>query len=204
MKTPSSAAFPLMIIFIFTLSFNLRQLSVTAAAITDVQTDFISTRCGDATILYQSLCKSSLSPFASTVKQDLGILARVAIDVSRNQTEPVLDLVKSLFGVSNATVVAALKNCFSHLETSVGKMRSSVETMQQLNGSGSAAPSSSLEDVKLWMKAALDEENLCDRAFDQVGDMSLKGKVLGKLLLAKQLTSNAGALLLQFAPKIGA
>ncbi|CAH9114551.1 unnamed protein product [Cuscuta europaea] len=208
MKTSSSAAFPLMIICFFTLAFNSRQLSATAAATTTDETEFISATCIKASAPYQSLCKSSLSPFASTVKKDLGILARLAIDVNRNQTDLVLSTVTTLIssftagGSKNLTIKGALENCSTHLESSVVKMRSSIETMQQLNGSRSATPppagghkALTLEDVKGWMNAALDEEKLCDRAFDQVGDMSLKGNVLGKLLLAKQFTSNAVALI---------
>ena len=73
----------------------------------------------------------------------------------------------------------------------------------------SAAESSSAEavrfqlsNVQTWMSAALTNEDTCTDGFEDVGECPVKDEVFDKVVIVKEYTSNALALVNSFAASV--
>ncbi|KAK4261761.1 hypothetical protein QN277_004717 [Acacia crassicarpa] len=165
--------------------------------------DFIRTSCG--TTLYPDICYSSLSRYANAVQQNPGQLARVAISVSLSKAHRMASYISNLTRgadyEANSRATSALHDCFSNVGDAVDEIRGSLKQMRQIGAAGSGEESFrfQMSNVQTWMSAALTDEETCTDGFDDVPDNPMKADVCDKVTDLKKFTSNALALVNNYA-----
>ncbi|XP_054810281.1 21 kDa protein-like [Prosopis cineraria] len=166
-------------------------------------TDFIRTSCGIT--LYPDICYSSLSRYANAVQQNPGQLARVAIAVSLSKAHRMASYISNLTReadyAANSRAASALHDCFSNVGDAVDEIRGSLKQMRQIGAAGSGEESFKFQmsNVQTWMSAALTDEETCTDGFEDVPDSPVKADVCGKVTGLKKFTSNALALVNNYA-----
>ncbi|KAI4357598.1 hypothetical protein L6164_001536 [Bauhinia variegata] len=165
--------------------------------------DYIRTSCN--TTLYPDICFSSLSPFANAIQQNPGKLARVAITVSLSRAHEMASYVNNLtreaeYG-ANSRASSALHDCFSNLDDAVHEIRGSLKQMRQIGAAGSGGESFrfQMSNVQTWMSAALTDEETCTDGFEDVPEDPVKSDVCDRVTGVKKFTSNALALVNNYA-----
>ncbi|KAI9082178.1 hypothetical protein K1719_035918 [Acacia pycnantha] len=165
--------------------------------------DFIRTSCG--TTLYPDICYSSLSRYANAVQQNPGQLARVAISLSLSKAHRMASYISNLTRdadyEANSRATSALHDCFSNIGDAVDEIRGSLKQMRQIGAAGSGEESFrfQMSNVQTWMSAALTDEETCTDGFEDVTDNPVKADVCDKVTDLKKFTSNALALVNNYA-----
>ncbi|KAJ4710026.1 21 kDa protein-like [Melia azedarach] len=164
-------------------------------------TDFIRTGCNST--LYPDLCYSSLSGYASTIRQDPAQLALVAISVTlsnaRRMTTYVSNLSRQADYEADTRAAAALHDCFSNFGDAVEEINGSLKQMRQLKSSSRSSFRFQMSNVQTWMSAALTDEDTCTDGFEDVSDGPMKKDICDRVEYVKKLTSNALALVNRYA-----
>ncbi|CAN8266896.1 unnamed protein product [Cochlearia groenlandica] len=173
--------------------------------------DFIRTSC-NAT-LYPDVCFTSLSGYATSVKDSPARLAKIAIGVSLSRAK---STAAYLFKLSRAAAIAkfsggkqtaAIRDCVSNVEDAVEEMRGSLRQLRDMNGGVAATRRSEekfrfqMSNVQTWMSAALTDEDTCTDGFESIDEAEgmIKSRVCEKVEEIKRLTSNALALVNTYA-----
>ncbi|KAH6755691.1 Plant invertase/pectin methylesterase inhibitor superfamily protein [Perilla frutescens var. hirtella] len=161
-------------------------------------TEFIKTSCSATT--YPTLCYSSLSSHASAIKQNPKLLASAALTVSlKTAVSTSADMVKlSHTAGMMPREVSAMQDCVEELSDTVDQLRNSMAEMKQLKGGSNFALL--INDVQTWVSAALTDEDTCMDGFDgKFMNGGVKTAVRGNILNVAHLTSNALALINNYA-----
>ncbi|XP_038701708.1 21 kDa protein-like [Tripterygium wilfordii] len=166
--------------------------------------EYIRTSCGST--LYPEVCYTSLSRYSSAVKSNPARLARLAIAVSLSHARRMASYISNLtreadFG-TNTRASSALHDCFSNLGDAVEEIRGSLKQMRQIGAAGASGFMFQMSNVQTWMSAALTDEETCTDGFEDVpvGD-KMKKEVCDKVIDVKKFTSNALALVNNYASK---
>ncbi|XP_038697287.1 21 kDa protein-like [Tripterygium wilfordii] len=193
--------------FIFPLLLLLNLHSIGAVVSADPTTEssdseYIRTSCGST--LYPDVCYTSLSRYASAVQSDPGRLARVAIAVNLSNARKMASYLSNLTreGGTNTGAASALHDCVSNLGDAVDEIEDSLKQMRDIGAGGASDFRFKISNVQTWMSAALTDEETCTDGFEDVpeGD-KIKEKVLEGVGDVKKLTSNAVALVNNYASK---
>ncbi|KAL4574886.1 hypothetical protein LXL04_021726 [Taraxacum kok-saghyz] len=123
---------------------------------------------------YPTLCFNSLSSQAGAIQTSPKLLAQTALSV------------------------AAMKDCIDLLSDSVYELKKSLQEMSQ---PGSKDPRMVMSDIQTWVSSSLTDEDTCSEGFRS--DPKMKSVVRGKIVNVAHLTSNALALINNYASQHG-
>ncbi|KAE8022403.1 hypothetical protein FH972_008205 [Carpinus fangiana] len=171
--------------------------SLVAMASWPLSTEFIKTSCRST--IYPRLCFSSLSVHANLIQTSPRILASTALNVTlksvRSTCSVMVELSKSR-GMSHREL-GAMKDCVEVLGDAVDQLQRSIGEMGKLKGSNFQM---FMSDIQTWVSAALTNEDTCTEGFaGNAMNGKVKTIVRGRIVNVAQLTSNALALVNQFA-----
>ncbi|KAI3431238.1 Endoglucanase [Psidium guajava] len=170
--------------------------------------DFIRASCGGT--LYPDVCCSSLSPYAGSVRQSPGQLARAAIAVSLASAQKMAAYLADLSRrhaadprAERRAASAALGDCLANMGDAVGEMRGSLKQMRRLADVDASQEGFRLQmsNVQTWMSAALTDEDTCTDGFEDVPEGEVKSAVCDRAGEVKKVTSNALALVNSYVNK---
>ncbi|KAL2485009.1 Plant invertase/pectin methylesterase inhibitor superfamily protein [Abeliophyllum distichum] len=164
-----------------------------AAATTANATDFIRECC--KTTLYCELCYNSLAGYSTSVQKNPVRLTSIAVNVSLTRAKR---MEAYFFNISRQVelhaadprAASALLDCCTLFDDAVHLIRDSLKQMGRLKGSGEALRFQ-ISNIQTWMSAALTNEDTCTDGFDDVPEGTMKTDVCDKVVIAKQMTSNA-------------
>ncbi|XP_021733127.1 pectinesterase inhibitor 10-like [Chenopodium quinoa] len=170
--------------------------------------DFIRSSCN--TTLYPDVCYTSLSRYANAVRLDPAQLARISIGLTlgraRHASAFFTNTTQRADYGPDPRATSALRDCSSTFGDAVDQIHKSLKEMSQV---ASAVESSSAEavrfqlsNVQTWMSAALTNEDTCTDGFEDVGECPVKDEVFDKVVIVKEYTSNALALVNSFAASV--
>ncbi|XP_044478280.1 pectinesterase inhibitor 7-like [Mangifera indica] len=167
--------------------------------------DFIRSSCKCTS--YPDLCYASLKAYSSSIHEDPVELACVAIGVSLKKVKKMSSYLANLSRKgdihSDPRASSALQDCVSLFGDVVDEIQDSLKQMHDLGSAGSSKERLRflLSNVQTWMSAALTYQETCTDDFDDVADKPLKSDVINKCAYVKKLTSNALALVNDYAEK---
>ncbi|CAI9296910.1 unnamed protein product [Lactuca saligna] len=167
-------------------------------------TDFIRSSC--KTTLYPDTCFTSLSCYSGTIHHDSGRLAKVAIHVALYNATDMGNYVSNLSLHSdyrNTKETAAIHDCSSLFQDAVDEIKDSFNEMKRLGWTGESVKFQ-LSNVQTWMSAALTNEETCTDGFQEVADDDIKADVCSRVVAVKEVTSNALALVNDYADNVAA
>ncbi|KAJ6876114.1 21 kDa protein-like [Populus alba x Populus x berolinensis] len=159
--------------------------------------EFIRTSC--STTIYPDLCYTSLSIHSSTIQTSPKLLANAALNVTLSSAKSTSSKMSSLsrsHGLKPREV-SAMKDCVEELSDAVYELKKSIGEMSHAKKSNFRMM---ISDVQTWVSAALTDESTCTDGFE--GDAmngTLKTAVRGRIVQTAQLTSNALALINNYA-----
>lgn len=162
-----------------------------------INTKYIKKSCRVTT--YPRLCYNSLSIYAAKIKNNPGLLAGAALNVSlaaTRETSPIMNRLSKLHGLK-PMVAAAVVDCVEEIGDSVDELRQSVSEMGHAGGSEFELV---MDDIKTWVSAALTDYDTCMDGFagrDTNG--KVKNVVRRHIAKVAHLTSNALALINSYA-----
>ncbi|XP_020208706.1 21 kDa protein [Cajanus cajan] len=162
---------------------------------------FIKSSCSSTQ--YPALCVSSLSVYASSIKQDPHELVQTALSVSLNRTETTKAFVAKCnrFRGLKAREYAALKDCAEEISDSVDRLRRSLKELKLCKGKGEDF-TWHISNVETWVSSALTDESTCGDGFAGKGlNGKIKDSIRAKMVNVAQVTSNALSLINQYAAK---
>ncbi|XP_071732696.1 pectinesterase inhibitor 11-like [Rutidosis leptorrhynchoides] len=180
------------IILIFTSSITF------IAAIEKTSVEFIRSSCSMTT--YPTLCFNSLSTKSGAIQTSPKQLAQTALSVTLDTARSTSSSMVKLAQVHGMThlEVAAMKDCIELLSDSVYELKKSLDEMKQ---PGSKDHRLVMSDIQTWVSSALTDEDTCSEGF--VNDPKMKNVVRGKIVNVAHLTSNALALINNYASTHG-
>ncbi|XP_059452572.1 21 kDa protein-like [Corylus avellana] len=184
-------------LFVTSLLILLATSSSLVAMASPLSTEFIRTSCRSTT--YPGLCFSSLSIHANLIQTSPRILASTALNVTllsvRSTCSAMKELSKSR-GMSHR-VLGAMKDCVEVFGDAVDQLQRSIGQMGKLKGSNFQM---FMSDIQTWVSAVLTNEDTCSEGFaGNAMNGKVKTIVRGRIVKVAQLTSNALALVNQFA-----
>ncbi|XP_010553474.1 PREDICTED: 21 kDa protein [Tarenaya hassleriana] len=170
---------------------------------TDV--DYIKTSCNVA--LYQTLCYSSLYPYASLIASSPDKLAITALNLTLSETKSSRKFVKFIShrrqGSLTPREASSLKDCIEEMSDSVYELKDSISEMKAINYSSFEMV---MSDVQTWVSAALTDEDTCMDGFEEAGGggggearREVKDLVRKRIDRVARITSNALALVNMYA-----
>ncbi|CAI9295752.1 unnamed protein product [Lactuca saligna] len=178
----------LLIILLFTYTIN------SVSALEKTNTEFIRTSCSLTS--YPTLCFNSLSTRSGAIQTSPKLLAQTALSITLDTTRTTsLAMIKlsQVHGMAPQEV-AAMKDCIELLSDAVYELKKSLEEMSQ---PGSKDFRLVMSDIQTWVSSALTDEDTCSEGF--VNDPKMKSVVRGKIVNVAHLTSNALALINNYA-----
>lgn len=178
----------LIMILLFTSFINL------ISALEKTSIEFIRTSCGLTT--YPTLCFNSLSTRADAIQTSPKLLAQTALSVTLDTTTTTSSSIVKLSQVHGMSPleISAMKDCIELLSDSVYELKKSLEEMHR---PGSKDFRLVMSDVQTWVSSAMTDEDTCTEGF--ANDKKMKGVVRGKIVNVVHLTSNALALINNYA-----
>lgn len=157
-----------------------------------------------ATVTYPALCEQSLSPYAKTIQTSPAQLARTALAVSLNRsqsTQAYLNKLKRFKGLKPRER-AAIGDCLEEVSDSLERVSKSIEELKNYDKVKGQEFIWHMSNVQTWVSSALTDENTC---MDGFGGRAMEGKiktsVRGQITNVAHVTSNALALVNNFAKK---
>lgn len=182
----------LLIILLFTYTIN------SISALEKTNTEFIRTSCSLTT--YATLCFNSLSTWSGAIQTSPKLLSQTALSITLDTTRTTsLAMIKlsQVHGMAPQEV-AAMKDCIELLSDAVYELKKSLEEMSQPGSKDFRLVKS---DIQTWVSSALTDEDTCSEGF--VNDPKMKSVVRGKIVNVAHLTSNALALINNYASLSG-
>ncbi|XP_057952783.1 21 kDa protein-like [Malania oleifera] len=166
-------------------------------AVKPTTTEFIRRSCGATT--YPRLCFASLYTHAGLIQTSPMLLADTALTVAFQTAQSAAAAVLRMSGTHGmrASEAAAVRDCVEEVGDSIDELRESLVEMKKLKGSNFEAV---MSDVQTWVSAALTDDDTCTDGFaGKAMDGNVKAAVRGHILNIAHLTSNALALINQYA-----
>ncbi|GFY83274.1 pectin methylesterase inhibitor 1 [Actinidia rufa] len=163
---------------------------------------FIEASCKATT--YPSVCIESLSAYASAIQQSPRQLTQTALTVSLTRAMSVKTFVAKLVKVKGlkAREYQAIKDCFDEMSDSVERIQKSVRELKHIGKAKGKDFLWHMSNVETWVSAALTDENTCLDGFSGKDmDGRIKNSIRARVTNVAQVTSNALALINQFAAK---
>ncbi|KAE9451660.1 hypothetical protein RHGRI_027781 [Rhododendron griersonianum] len=153
---------------------------------------------------YPAVCVQSLSAYASAIQQSPRQLALTALSVSQARAESMRAFVAKLakFKGLKAREYGAIKDCLEEIGDSADRIQKSVQELNAASKSKGKDFLWHMSNVETWVSAALTDENTCLDGFSgRALDGRIKNSVRARVTNVAQVTSNALALVNQFAAK---
>ncbi|KAL8149286.1 21 kDa protein [Apium graveolens] len=163
---------------------------------------FIKTSCTLTT--YPLVCEQSLSAYAKTIQNNPQELASTALQVSLRQTKLAHTFMKRLnkFKGLKARQYAAIHDCLEEVADSLDRVSRSCDEMKNLGRAKGNDFTFRMSNVETWVSAALTDETTCMDGFAGKGlDGKIKESVRAQVVAVARVTSNALALVNNFAAK---
>lgn len=165
-------------------------------------TNFIKSSCRVAT--YPAVCVQSLSVYAKTIRQSPQQLAQTALEVSLTRTKSAQTFMKRLtkFKGLKAIQYAAIRDCLEEVEDSLDRVSKSCQEMKAVGRAKGNDFTWRMSNVETWVSAALTDETTCMDGFaGRAIDDKIKASVRAQIVGVAHVTSNALALVNNFAAK---
>ncbi|KAJ0658147.1 putative pectinesterase [Helianthus annuus] len=163
---------------------------------------FIKSSCATAT--YPALCERSLSPFAKTIQTSPAQLARTALAVSLKQsqtTQAYLNKLKQVKGLKPRER-SAIGDCLEEVSDSLDRVSKSIKELKNCDRVKGQEFIWHMSNVQTWVSSALTDENTCMDGFGgKVMEGRIKSSVRAHITSVAHVTSNALALVNNFAQK---
>lgn len=176
--------------------------SATLTRSSAIATNFVKASCSAAT--YPALCVQSLSLYATSIKQSPRQLVQTALSVSLDRAQSTKTFVYKLtkFKGVKAREMAAIKDCLEEIDDTVERLSQSVQELKKIDQSKGQDLQWHISNVETWVSAALTDENTCVDGFSgKALNGKLKTSIKARIVNVAQVTSNALALINQFASK---
>ncbi|XP_076914203.1 pectinesterase inhibitor 10-like, partial [Bidens hawaiensis] len=156
--------------------------------------EFIRTSCGSTT--YPTLCFNSLSTRANAIQTSPKLLAQTALSITLDMTRTTSSSMVTLSQAHGMAPqqVAAMKDCIELMSDSAYNLKQSLEEMTR---PGSKDSGLVMNDIQTWVSSAMTDEDTCVEGFKD--DPKMKSVVRGKIVNVAHLTSNALALINNYA-----
>lgn len=172
--------------------------SSSAATVTPQSSiEFIRTSCSTTT--YPRLCYTSLSIHSRTIHTSPKLIANAALNVtlsSAKSTSTMMSKLSQSHGLKPKEV-SAMKDCVEELSDAVYELRESIDEMGHAKQSNFEVM---ISDVRTWVSAAMTDESTCSDGFaGNAMNGNLKRAIRGRIMNIAQLTSNALALVNNYA-----
>ncbi|CAL5323022.1 hypothetical protein CsSME_00001500 [Camellia sinensis var. sinensis] len=179
-------------------------LYIAGTAESAASTSFIKASCKATD--YPAVCVESLSAYATSIQQSPRQLAQIALSVSLAKAESMKAFVTKLtkFKGLKAREYQAIKDCLEEVSDSVDRVSKSVRELKYMgNGKGKGKDFLwHMSNVETWVSAALTDDNTCLDGFSgRALDGNVKASIKARVTNVAQVTSNALALVNQFASK---
>ncbi|KAJ4829017.1 hypothetical protein Tsubulata_012905, partial [Turnera subulata] len=185
-------------LFVFiAMSLCINSSSATRSLIPETSTEFIRTSCSTTT--YPRLCYTSLSIHASKIQTSPKLLANAALNETLSSTKSTSSMMLQLSQGHDMKPreVSAMRDCIEELSDAVDELRKSIEQMTSTKGPNFQIM---INDVQTWVSAAMTDESTCSDGFaGSAMNGNLKAAVRGRIVTVAQLTSNALALINNYA-----
>ncbi|KAL8217980.1 hypothetical protein R6Q57_021353, partial [Mikania cordata] len=167
-------------------------LNITAFEKTNIE--FIKKSCGLTT--YPTLCFNSLSTRAAAIQTSPKLLAQTALSMTLDMTRTTSTSMVQLSKVHGMTPleVVAMKDCMELLSDSAYELQKSLDEMTR---PGSKDLGLVMSDIQTWVSSAMTDEDTCIEGFKS--DPKIKSVMRGKIVNVAHLTSNALALINNYA-----
>ncbi|KAK6926377.1 Pectinesterase inhibitor domain [Dillenia turbinata] len=189
----------LVVVSILSLCFPAESAAAPASKTTST-TNFIKASC--KVTRYPAVCVQSLAVYATTIQQSRKELAHTALAVSLARAQSMKQFVTKLtkFRGLKHREYEAIKDCAEEISDTIDRISNSVQELKSM-GTGSGQDFSwHMSNVETWVSAALTDENTCFDGFaGQAMDGRIKNSVRARVINVAQVTSNALALVNQFA-----
>ncbi|MCD9643591.1 hypothetical protein HAX54_031193 [Datura stramonium] len=172
--------------------------SGTAAA----STSFIKSSCKSTT--FPEVCVASLSGYAQAIKNSQEQLVKTALSVSLDRAESTKGFVSKLlkFKGLKPREYAAIKDCVEETNDSVDRLSRSVNELKGMDRSHGKDFQWHMSNVETWVSAAITDENTCTDGFaGRALNGRIKASIRSHIANLAQVTSNALALINQYAAK---
>ncbi|OIT20597.1 PREDICTED: 21 kDa protein-like [Nicotiana attenuata] len=168
----------------------------------DTATSFIKNSCKPTT--YPDLCFASLSGYAQTIKNSQEQLIKTALSVSLDRAQSTKGFVRKLlkFKGLKPREYAAIKDCIEETSDSVDRLSKSVSELKEVDHSRGKDFLWHISNVETWVSAAITDENTCTDGFaGRALNGRIKASIRNRIGNLAQVTSNALALINQYAAK---
>ncbi|XP_019192008.1 PREDICTED: 21 kDa protein-like [Ipomoea nil] len=168
------------------------------SAAATVATSFIKTSCKATT--YPDLCVTSLAAYGPTIKRSPQQLVQTALSVSVDRAQSTKGFVDKLckFKGLKRREYGALKDCLDEMSDSVDRLSKSVRELKNMGRDFQWH----ISNAQTWISAALTDENTCMDGFaGRALNGKIKASIRARVTNVAQVTSNALALINQFASK---
>ncbi|KAL1201180.1 Pectinesterase inhibitor 7 [Cardamine amara subsp. amara] len=166
-------------------------------------TEFIKTSCQSTS--YPDLCFQSLSSYASEIKKQPLKLAETALAVSMARAKSAKTYVSEMTDYEGITKRQheAVLDCVEEMGDTVDRLSKSLKELKRLeDGESGEEFWFCLSNVRTWTSAALTDETTCLDGFGgKAMDGELKSSIRTHIVRVAQDTSNALALINDFASK---
>ena len=171
-------------------------------AVTPTSSSYIKTSCAKAT--YPALCEQSLAPFEKTIQKSPAKLARTALAVSLKRslsTQAYLNKLKRIKGLKPRER-SAIGDCLEEVSDSLDRVSKSIEELKNCDKVKGQEFTWHMSNVQTWVSSALTDENTCMDGFGgKVMEGRVKSSVRAQITSVAHVTSNALALVNNFAQK---
>ena len=177
-------------------------LYIACPAESAASTGFIRASCRATE--YPAVCFQSLSAYATVIQNSPHQLAQTALSVSLARAQSMKGFVKKLtkFKGLKAREYEAIRDCLDEMGDTVDQVSRSIQELKYLVKGKGKDFLWHMSNVETWVSAALTDENSCLDGFaGRAMDGKIKASVKAWVTHVAQVTSNALALINQFAAK---
>jgi len=136
---------------------------------------------------HQDLCMSAFQPCTGHLQANMSELARIAVEVSRDEAIRVTQFAMDLNRKAVGKNLGAIEDCRKLLIDTVDQLNSSVSVL------GEQGWKQRIADLRTWLSAALTNPSSCVEGFEDVG-VSMDENMKQKVERVTDLVSNALAI----------
>ncbi|OIT03736.1 PREDICTED: 21 kDa protein-like [Nicotiana attenuata] len=167
-----------------------------------IATSFIKSSCKFTT--YPVVCVTSLAGYAPAIKRSPQQLAQTALSVSLDRAQSTQAFINKLckFKGLKPREYAALKDCVEQMSDTIDRISKSVKELKNMRSARGKDFQWHMSNIETWISAALTDENTCGDGFaGKALNGRIKASIRARVTHVTQVTSNALALINQFAAK---
>jgi len=176
--------------------------STTAKGSNQNSINFIKSSC--RATRYPDVCVQTLVGYATVINQNEQKLAMTALTVSISRTQSSASFMKKFSKVKRIKPreYSAVQDCKVNMDSSMDRLNKSVKEIGLLGKAKGEDLVWHISNVQTWVSAALTDQNTCVDNFSSPHmDRNLKAAIGAKVVGVSQVTSNALALVNNFASK---